>query len=86
MTMTVGELIAELSDYPPDTPVFFYDPDKQMDRRIDTAVIEGPILEPDGADIVEIVPGYCRGQSRVERHWYDYGTCPVVYLMEDYFK
>lgn len=84
-TFTVGEIIEELKKYPPNIPVFTYDPDEQKDNCVSVIELSGPIFEPgDDGEIHKEVPYYCCGTSNVEMYWKNHGYGPVVYLRDFY--
>ena len=78
-TATAGEIIAALSKFPEDTPVFLYNDLDEGDAPVEICeIFPGPIIE-DGA---EYVPHYCKGDSYVERYWEEQGKGPVIYLRD----
>lgn len=89
MTATVGDIIAALSKYPADTPVFGYSYTDEGDALIAIAeYIDGPqLVEDEDWETGEpysyyCAPYYCKGDSYVEEHWRKNGEGPVIYLRE----
>jgi hypothetical protein len=78
-TATAGEIIAALSKFPADTPVFLYNDLDEGDAPVEICeIFPGPIIE-DGA---KYVPHYCKGYSYVKQYWEEQGECPVIYLRD----
>ena len=42
-TMTVEDLMSQLSVYPPNMPIFFYDIDKERDSCLEVLELAGPL-------------------------------------------
>ena len=83
-TVTAGELIAALSKFPADTPVFGYSYLDECDVPIEVCeIFPGPVVETDEVgDTFMYPPHGCQGDSYVERHWLDNGPGPVIYLRD----
>lgn len=82
-TMTVGELIAKLQEYPSHVPVFIYDIDEERDLAIEVVELAGPHFELDERGIIsEISPYYCKGHSHIEEYWDREGKQPIICLRE----
>ena len=78
-TATAGEIIAALSKFPANTPVFLYNELDESDAPIEICeIFPGPIIE----DGVEYIPHYCKGDSYVEQYWKEQGKGPVIYLRD----
>ena len=87
ITATVGDLIAALSKFPTDAPVFGYSYLDECDVPLEVAeYLEGPFecMEPEeeGDEPYYYPPHGCQGDSFVQDHWNTNGMSPVVYLRE----
>ncbi len=87
ITATVGDLIAALSKFPADAPVFGYSYLNECDVPLQVAeYIKEPtdFLEPEeeGDEPYYYPPHGCQGDSFVQDHWNTNGAGPVIYLRE----
>ena len=86
-TMTVEDLMSQLSVYPPNMPIFFYDIDKERDSCLEVLELAGPYLDPDDdCSIRPTSPYYCKGVCNVEDYWQENGTTIFLCLREKTFR
>lgn len=82
-TATAGEIIAALSKFPADTPVFAYSNLDECDVPIEICEIRPePYFEVYDGETFMHAPFGCQGDSHVERYYNEQGPGPVIYLRD----